>query len=73
MRKFTIYLNEWYCKDQFDNSDIGQTIKILTFDQKCGVQNTIRDLKNWLLWKGLEDNEDLCPCFLEIYKIFIFQ
>ena len=73
MRKFTIYLNEWYCKDQFDNSDIGQTIKILTFDQKCGVQNTIRDLKNWLLWKGLEDNEDLCPCFLEIYKYSYFD
>jgi len=40
----------------------------LTFEQKEGEQNTIRDLKNWLLLKGLEDNNDFCPCFLKIHK-----
>ena len=68
MRKFTIELNEWYTKDWHDNTDIGHTIKKLTFEQKIGVQNTIGDLKNWLLWKGLEDNENLCPCFIKIQK-----
>ena len=68
MRKFTIDLNEWYDKDSSDNSKIGRNIKILTYEQKEGIQNTIGDLKNWLLWHGLENNEDLCPCFLTIDK-----
>ena len=67
MRKFNIELNEWYKKD-IDGSDIGHTIRELVYVQKEGVQNTIKDLKTWLLIKGLEDNEDICPCFLEIHK-----
>ena len=68
MRKFTIDLNEWYDKDSSDNSKIGRNIKIITYEQKEGKQNTIGDLKNWLFWHGLENNEDLCPCFLTIDK-----
>lgn len=68
MRRFRIDLNEWYKKDKNDGTDIGRTIGELTFEQKEGEQNTIRDLKNWLLLKGLEDNNDFCPCFLKIYK-----
>ena len=67
MRKFNIELNEWYKKD-IDGSDIGHTIRELVYVQKEGVQNTIKDLKTWLLMKGLEDNEDICPCFLKIHK-----
>ena len=72
MRRFTIELNEWYAKD-YDFSDIGQSIKVLTFEQKIGVRNTIGDLKNWLLWHGLENNVDLCPCFLTIWKYSYFN
>ena len=68
MRKFTIKLTEWNDRDWFDNSQIGRYIKTLTYEQKEGIQNTIGDLKNWLLWHGLENNEDLCPCFLTIHK-----
>jgi hypothetical protein len=46
-RKFTIKLNEWYKKD-FDGSKIGHNIRELTYEQKGG-QNTIKDLKNWIL------------------------
>ena len=68
MRRFLITLNEWYKKDENDGTDIGHNIGKLTFEQKEGEQNTIRDLKNWLLLKGLEDNNDFCPCFLKIHK-----
>ena len=68
MRRFRITLNEWYEKDENDGTDIGHYIGKLTFEQKEGEQNTIRDLKNWLLLKGLEDNNDFCPCFLKIHK-----
>jgi chromosome segregation ATPase len=64
-RKFTIKLNEWYKKD-FDGSKIGRNIRELTYEQKGG-QNTIKDLKNWILYQSFE-NEDLCPCFIKIEK-----
>ena len=77
MRKFAILLNEWFCKNQNDFSDIGRAIKKLTFQQDEGKQNTIQDVKNWILWKGLEDNEDsckdLCPCFLTIWKYLYYD
>ena len=68
MRRFRIILNEWYEKDDNDGTKIGHNIGELTFEQKEGEQNTIRDFKNWLLLKGLEDNNDFCPCFLKIHK-----
>ena len=67
MRKFTIELNEWYTKDE-DRSDIGHTIKKLEYEQEEGKQDSIRDLKRWLLFKGFELEEDLCPCFIKIDK-----
>ena len=67
MRKFAIELNEWYKKDD-DGLDIGHTIHNLTYEQEEGKQNTIKDLKTWILFKGLNINEDLCPCFLKIQK-----
>ena len=71
MRRFRIDLNEWYKKDKNDGTDIGRTIGELTFEQKEGEQNTIRDLKNWLLLKGLEDNNDFCPCPQKYINILI--
>ena len=67
MRKFAIELNEWYTKDE-DRPDIGHTIKKLEYEQEEGKQDSIRDLKRWLLFKGFELEEDLCPCFIKIYK-----
>ena len=67
MRKFAIELNEWYKKDD-DGCNIGHTIHNLTYEQEEGKQNTIKDLKTWILFKGLNINEDLCPCFLKIQK-----
>ena len=68
MRRFPVILNEWYEKDKNDNSDIGHNIGKWTFEQNEGEQKTIKDLKNWLLWKGFENNQDLCPCFIKIHK-----
>lgn len=67
MRYFRVELNEWYAKDN-DGSDIGHTIRILTFEQEEGVQKTIKDLKTWILMRGFEENEDICECFLKIYQ-----
>ncbi len=67
MRKFAIELNEWYKKD-VDRTDIGHTIKKLEYEQEEGKQYSIGDLKRWLLFKGFELEEDLCPCFIKIYK-----
>ena len=64
-RKFAIKLNEWYKKDS-DGHKIGHTIRKLTYEQKGG-QNTIKDLKNWILYQSFE-NEDLCPCFIKIQR-----
>lgn len=68
MRRFPVILNEWYKKDKNDNRDIGHNIGKWTFEQNVGEQKTINDLKNWLLWKGFENNQDLCPCFIKIHK-----
>ena len=68
MRKFPVVLNEWYEIHSNYNSDIGRKIGYWTFIQNEGEQNTIKDLKNWLLWKGFENNQDLCPCFIKIFK-----
>ena len=67
MRKFAIELNEWYTKDE-DRSDIGHTIKKLEYEQEEGKQYSIGDLKRWLLFKGFELEEDLCPRFIKIDK-----
>ena len=67
MRKFSIELNEWYKKDE-NGKDIGQSIKKLIYKQEEGKKDSIKDLKRWLLFKGFECNEDLCPCFIKIYR-----
>jgi len=67
MRKFAIELNEWYDKD-VNGSDIGHTIHKLTYIQEEGRQDSIKDLKRWLLFKGFECEQDLCPCFIKILK-----
>ena len=72
MRKFSIRLNEWFMKDS-DGTDIGHTVNDLTYEQKEGQQKTIKDLKNWIFEKGLEYNEDLCPCFLKIGKYLYYD
>ncbi len=64
-RKFAIELNEWYKKD-YDGHKIGHTIRKLTYEQKGG-QDTIKDLKNWILCQSFE-KEGLCPCFITIDK-----
>ena len=65
IRKFAIELNE-QCKKDSDGSKIGHTIRKLTYEQKGG-QNTIKDLKNWILCQSFE-KEGLCPCFIKIDK-----
>ena len=67
MRKFAIELNEWYEKDS-DGRPIGHTIRYLTYIQNEGKQDTIKNLKNWIFEKGLENSDDLCPCFIKIDK-----
>ena len=67
MRNFAIKLNEWDEKDE-DGSDTGHTIRELKYQQEEDKQDSIKDLKRWLLFKGIEYNEDLCPCFIKIFK-----
>ena len=67
MRKFAIKLNEWYEKDE-DGVEIGHTIRELEYQQEEEKQDSIRDLKTWILLKGIEYGEDLCPCFIKIFK-----
>ena len=67
MRKFAIELNEWFDKD-VNGDDIGHTIHKLTYIQEEGRQDSIKDLKRWLLFKGFECEQDLCPCFIKIHK-----
>ena len=67
MRKFAIELFELYEKD-YDGTNIGHTIRYLTYIQKKGRQDTIKNLKDWIFEKGLENNDDLCPCFIYIQK-----
>ena len=67
MRKFAIKLNEWHKKGE-DRSDIGHTIKKLEYEKEKGKQDSIGDLKRWLLFKGFELEEDLWPCLIKIDK-----
>lgn len=40
----------------------------MTYIQEEGRQDSIKDLKRWLLFKGFECEQDLCPCFIKILK-----
>lgn len=72
MRKFAITLNRWDEKDSNGRQN-GKSIRHLTYEQKEGVQNTIKDVKNWILMMSLENNDDLCTCFLSIWKYFHYD